>query len=488
MINETMIQYFEWYLPDDGKHWQHLAEDAGHLKELGISKVWMPPAFKGTGSNDVGYGIYDLYDLGEFHQKGTVRTKYGTKEDYQAAVNALKERGIMPIADIVLNHKSGGDDKERFQVIRVNPDNRQEKISEPYEIEGWTHFHFPGRQDTYSDFHWHWYHFTGLDYDALHHETGIYMILGDNKGWAKNESIDLEKGNYDYLMFDDIDFKHPEVAAHLKEWAHWFLETVAIGGFRLDAVKHIDREFMAGFIRYIRQYIRPDLYVFGEYWKDSNYDMTDYLNDIELQYDLIDVMLHMNFYEAGQKGRDFDLRTIFDDSLMASNPQFAVTFVENHDSQKGQALESTVAEWFKPLAYGLILLRQEGLPCIFYGDYYGVKGDFAQAAFQEVLDQLCYIRKHHVYGEQVDYFDHGNCIGWTCLGNNEHPAGVAVVLSNSEAGWKEMSMGSLNAGKVFIDYLGNCSEEVVIGQDGWASFPVQGGSLSAWIDKESLLF
>lgn len=485
MTNSLMMQYFEWYLPDDGKHWQRLKEDADHLKELGVTKVWLPPAFKGTGSNDVGYGVYDLFDLGEFDQKGTVRTKYGTKEDYQAAIDALNDRGIQPIADLVLNHKSGGDEKERFQVIKVNPDNRQEQISEPYDIEGWTHFNFPGRQDTYSDFKWHWYHFTGLDYDALHDETGIYMILGDNKGWADNEKIDGEKGNFDYLMFDDIDFKHPDVQEHLKDWANWFFDTVAIGGLRLDAVKHIDRDFMADFIAYIRQEIKPELYVFGEYWKDSEHDMADYLDAVDLQYDLVDVMLHMNFFEAGQRGKDFDLRTILDDSFMRARPEFAVTFVDNHDSQRGQALESTVEDWFKPLAYGIILLRQEGLPCLFYGDYYGVSGDFAQASFKDVLDKLATIRQNHVYGNQVDYFDHANCIGWTCLGDDDHPDGVAVVLSNGDAGWKDMDMGSANAGKVFVDYLGHCSEEVTINEEGWASFPVQAGSISAWVNRDS---
>ncbi len=43
----------------------------------------MPPAFKGT-PND-GYEVYDLFDLGEFDQKGTVRTKYGLKEEYLRA-------------------------------------------------------------------------------------------------------------------------------------------------------------------------------------------------------------------------------------------------------------------------------------------------------------------------------------------------------------------------------------------------------------------
>ena len=83
MTNQTAMQYFEWYLPSDGQHWNNLAKDAQHLADLGISHVWMPPAFKATNENDVGYGVYDLFDLGEFDQKGTIRTKYGLKEPTQ---------------------------------------------------------------------------------------------------------------------------------------------------------------------------------------------------------------------------------------------------------------------------------------------------------------------------------------------------------------------------------------------------------------------
>ena len=57
--------------------------------------MWLPPAYKGqAGVKDVGYGVYDTYDLGEFDQKGTVPTKYGTKDEYLAAVAALKAAGI----------------------------------------------------------------------------------------------------------------------------------------------------------------------------------------------------------------------------------------------------------------------------------------------------------------------------------------------------------------------------------------------------------
>ena len=66
MANGVMIQYFEWYLPSDGNHWNRLRDDAAHLSSLGISGVWLPPCTKATSTDDVGYGVYDLYDLGEF--------------------------------------------------------------------------------------------------------------------------------------------------------------------------------------------------------------------------------------------------------------------------------------------------------------------------------------------------------------------------------------------------------------------------------------
>ena len=106
---DTMMQFFEWYLPADSKHWERLADESDKLKELGINYVWLPPAYKGAGGqNDVGYGVYDLYDLGEFDQKGSIPTKYGTKDEYINMIDFLKRKGIKTIVDIVLNHKMRG--------------------------------------------------------------------------------------------------------------------------------------------------------------------------------------------------------------------------------------------------------------------------------------------------------------------------------------------------------------------------------------------
>ena len=91
MKNRTMMQYFEWYLPNNGLHWKRCAAQAKELKDAGINMVWLPPAYKGAaGKTSVGYDVYDMYDLGEFDQKGTVATKYGTREDFLKAVQVLQ--------------------------------------------------------------------------------------------------------------------------------------------------------------------------------------------------------------------------------------------------------------------------------------------------------------------------------------------------------------------------------------------------------------
>ena len=104
--NDTLLQAFEWYLPDDSQHWNKLKVLAPSFSNLGVTLVWLPPAYKGAGGvHDVGYGVYDLYDLGEFDQKGTIPTKYGTKQEYLDAISAFQKENITVLADIIVTKK-----------------------------------------------------------------------------------------------------------------------------------------------------------------------------------------------------------------------------------------------------------------------------------------------------------------------------------------------------------------------------------------------
>lgn len=90
-----------------------LRNDVKHLATIGITSVWLPLAFKASAEGiSVGYDVYDNYDLGEFDQKGSVRTKYCTKQEFIDAIEAAHATHIKVYADIVVNHKRGANEKE----------------------------------------------------------------------------------------------------------------------------------------------------------------------------------------------------------------------------------------------------------------------------------------------------------------------------------------------------------------------------------------
>ena len=78
--------------------WRNFTKEISNLSNLGITAAWLPPPFKGgTGGASVGYDVYDLFDLGEFDQKGTAATKYGTKEEFIKAIQKAHKKNIQII-------------------------------------------------------------------------------------------------------------------------------------------------------------------------------------------------------------------------------------------------------------------------------------------------------------------------------------------------------------------------------------------------------
>lgn len=482
-MNGVMMQYFEWYLDNDGTLWNRIKEEIPKLKEMGVTAIWIPPCYKGQSSNDVGYGAYDLYDLGEFDQKGTVRTKYGTKEELLTMIRALQEHQIQVYADVVLNHKAGADEKEVFSVVKVNPDNRDEVISEPYDIEGWTKFNFPGRGDQYSEFKWYHQHFTAVDFDQRNGENGIFKIQGQAKDFS-DEVMEGEKGNFDYLMHADVDFNNPDVIEEVKRWGTWFVNELGVDGLRFDALKHIDLSFINDFIDHINQTAEKDTFYVGEYWNGNFGVLDEVLVSSRDDLTLFDVPLHFNFFKASNEGAAYDMSQIFEETILKYIPTRALTFVDNHDSQLGQSLQSWVEDWFKPIAYALILLRSQGYPCVFYGDYFGCQGEHPTPSFAPILDSLLKARKEFAYGEEYLYFDHPNCVAIQRMGDAEHEgSGLLCIMSNGDAGHKDVSFGQEKQGKVFYDLTGNSQDEVTLDENGVGHFHCPSGSLSVWVMK-----
>ena len=478
--NETLMQYFEWYIKPEENLWNKLAMEAPKLAEIGINEVWLPPAYKAeNGENDTGYGVYDLYDLGEFDQKGSIRTKYGTKEEYLNAINVLHQNGIKVLADIVLNHKLGADDTEEVIAVENSAEDRNQITAEPHTIKAWTVFNFPGRNNKYSDFKWNWTCFKGVDWDEITKKSSVYKFYG--KSW--DNDVDHERGNFDYLMGADVDFDNVKVVRELTSWGKWYFSLTGVDGFRIDAAKHISAAFYKEWFKELRQASGKELSSIGEYWSTNVDLLLNYLNLTQNTMKLFDVPLHYNFYKAANDLSNFDMSKIFENTLVSKMPKQAITFVDNHDTEVGQALDSWVPEWFKPIAYSLILLRKQGVPCIFYGDYYGVQ-EKALPAINNLLDKLMYCRKNLLYGKQTDYFDNFNIIGWTVSGDEEHlNSGFAVILTDGPGGNKIMNVGKNLANSVLYDITGNISEPVYIDSEGNGIFYVNGGSVSIWVKK-----
>ncbi len=488
-LNGVMMQYFHWYTPGDGSLWKQVADNAHDLAERGVTSLWLPPAYKGAGGGyDTGYGVYDLFDLGEFDQKGSVRTKYGTKDEYVAAVKAAQEVGIRIYADAVFNHKMGADAEEEAEAKPFNPHNRNEAVGDYQKIKAWTHFTFPGRAGKYSTMQWHWYHFTAIDYNDYNQGRHAIYVFKD-KGF--DGGVDLEKGNFDYLMGCDLDMDHPEVSGELIHWGEWLVKETGVDGFRFDAVKHVKADFFREWLSQVSTKTGTDLFAVGEYWSYQLEALNYFISTTNGKMTLFDAPLHLNFHLASKAGKDYDLRKIFDGSLVQHQPTLAVTLVDNHDSQPLQGLESPVEGWFKPLAYALILLRREGYPCIFYADYYGAtykdKGKDGKDyeifidSQKFLLDKFLYARRCYAYGDQYDYFDHGNCVGWTRQGNDEHPGGMAVLLSNGENGMKRMQA---RPKQIYVDITEHVKDTLQTDGEGWAEFRCNAGSVSVWTPKD----
>ena len=481
----VMFQLFEWNLADDGTLWNDIAAYAQRLHDKGVTAVLLPPPTKGqAGGLDVGYGAYDLFDLGEFDQKGSVRTKYGTRDELLLAVEAIQDCGMDAYLDVVMNHRIGGDGLEEILVVEVNPENRLETVTEPYVIRAWSRFEYAGRGGEYSPFTWTQDHFNAFGADANQpDESGKIFRVADR---PFSDEVDAENGNYDYLMGANVDLSRRDVRDELVRWGGWLLETTGARGVRIDAAKHMAHSFTREWLGRVRE-MQPgeEVFAVGEYWSGSADALEQYLAATDGAMRLFDVPLHYRMRNAGERGRDYDLRTLLDDTLVSRNAVAAVTFVDNHDSQPGQSLSSPVADWFKPIAYAFILLRSAGYPCVFFGDYFGNDGaggeDQTLVAHRGVIDAMLEARALFLYGEQEEYPVSSTCVGWLVTGEDEHPGVMAVVVSTGDE--NAISMQTHHPGMEFGDVTGAHESVLQADEGGMVAFPARAGGVSVWCSR-----
>ncbi|RYF91995.1 MAG: DUF1939 domain-containing protein, partial [Chitinophagaceae bacterium] len=274
-----------------------------------------------------------------------------------------------------------------------------------------------------------------------------------------------------------------------------YMESTKVDGFRLDAVKHIQHGFFSEWLDHLRGHFQNNFLCIGEYWRSNLEPLLQYIEATGGRIQLFDVPLHFNFHQASVSDSSYDMSKILDNTLVQHRPELSVTFVDNHDTQPLQSLQSPVDYWFKPHAYALILLREQGLPCVFYpamyeAKYIDVKDNqeiYVELNHVPQLEMMLRVRRDLAYGMQRDYFDHPNTIGWTREGTKDKKgSGCAVVITNGSAGNKVMEVGKRFAGRIFVDITGSRHEKVKINAEGWGEFFVSDKSASVWVLKTSL--
>lgn len=122
-LNDVMMQAFYWDVPVDetaknGSWWDNLKTKAPELKAAGITGIWTPVPSKGNwGIIDNGYGVYDHYDLGNYNQKGTIETRFGSRSELEQMIAVMHQSPKIEVySDVVLNHLYSESDNEE-----VNP-------------------------------------------------------------------------------------------------------------------------------------------------------------------------------------------------------------------------------------------------------------------------------------------------------------------------------------------------------------------------------
>jgi alpha-amylase len=132
------------------------------------------------------------------------------------------------------------------------------------------------------------------------------------------------------------------------------------------------------------------------------------------------------------------------------------------------------------------------MPCVFYPDLYGARyrdeGEDGNEHNVEMpiigsLPRLIEARHRFGHGPQTDLFDDPSCIGFIRHGTEQEP-GCVVVMSNGEPSTVIADLGQEKAGAIYRDFLGNRDDEIVAAENGKATFPVHGGSVSVWVQAE----
>lgn len=415
----VMLQGFSWDSYNESQ-WKVLEKQADELKNY-IDLVWLPQSGKCLETTQVmGYMPYYYFNQ---------NSSFGSEAELRSLITKFKAAGIGAIADVVINHRN---------------------------TEGW--YTFPA--ETYK----------GVTYQMQSTDICKNDDGGTTATQAATDGVSLSQNNDEGTDFGgcrDIDHKSENVQKVIKAYLKYLKDDLGYTGFRYDMVKGFDGNHVAEY-----NDATGVEYSVGEYW-DGNDKIESWINRTNKKSAAFDFQFRYNVRDAVNGAANGKVTTSSDWSKLYSNDnlmhdanyrRYAVTFVENHDTQKRSESEQNDPLRKDTIAANAYMLAMPGTPCIFQPHWNAYKSEIkemiAARKYAGITNMSNYANKQSkktLYVNKVTGTKHkllvavGNDAdkyagetGYTKILSGYH---YAYFLSNdAETSWTDVPSGSYEEG------------------------------------------
>jgi glycosidase len=301
-----------------------------YLKQLGITTIWITPAYDNNPGRDSyhGYGATSMY---------RIDPHFGTVQDFQQLVDAVHARGMKFVLDTVPNHVGA---------------------QHPWAID-------PPAPD--------WFHGTAAQHDTA--QSDFAPLLDPHANWQQQK--DVTEGWFANVL-PDLNQESPLVSQYLIQNAIWWIETGRLDGLRIDTFPYVGRAFWQSFNGEIHD-LFPRVTSVGEVF-NGDPTITSYFAG-GVARDGIDTGLWTPFdfpsffalrAALSHKEPMSHLEDVWRNDRLYPHPERLAPFIGNHDTARFlNTPGATVADL--KLAFG-ILLTMRGMPQIYSGDEIAMRG------------------------------------------------------------------------------------------------------------------
>lgn len=415
----VMLQGFSWDSYNESQ-WKVLEKQADELKGY-IDLVWLPQSGKCLETTQVmGYMPYYYFNQ---------NSSFGSEAELRSLITKFKAAGIGAIADVVINHRN---------------------------TEGW--YTFPA--ETYK----------GVTYQMQSTDICKNDDGGTTATQAATDGVSLSQNNDEGTDFGgcrDIDHKSENVQKVIKAYLKYLKDDLGYTGFRYDMVKGFDGNHVADY-----NDATGVEYSVGEYW-DGNDKIESWIKRTNKKSAAFDFQFRYNVRDAVNGAANGKVTTSSDWSKLNSNDnlmhdanyrRYAVTFVENHDTQYRSETEQNDPLRKDTIAANAYMLAMPGTPCIFQPHWNAYKSEIkemiAARKYAGITNMSNYANKQSkktLYVNEVTGTKHkllvavGNDAagyagetGYTKILSGYH---YAYFLSNdAETSWTDVPSGSYEEG------------------------------------------